>query len=53
MSKTLTLGQKHQKKIAIQTLGYSDAGARIMGGMTKQEAREFLQRIGVNPKRYE
>jgi len=30
------------KKIAKATLKMSDAGARIMGGMTKEEAREFL-----------
>lgn len=37
--------QKHQFAIAKQTLRYSDVGARIMGGMTKDQAREFLANI--------
>jgi hypothetical protein len=41
----MTVPQKHQFKIAKQTLRYSDVGALIMGGMTKDEAREFLVRI--------
>jgi hypothetical protein len=32
----------HQRKIATQTLKYSDAGALIMGGMTKDQARALL-----------
>jgi predicted Zn-ribbon and HTH transcriptional regulator len=41
----------HQLKIARQTLKYSDAGARIMGGMTKDEARAHIHRItGKKPK---
>ena len=44
---------KHQKKIAIATLKMTDAGARIMGGMTKEEAREVLRKMGINPNRYE
>jgi len=42
----LTVPQKHQKNIAIKTLQMSDVGARVMGGMTKDEAREFLKSIG-------
>jgi hypothetical protein len=42
----LSVPEKHQKKIALQTLKYSDAGAHIMGGMTKDEARKFLKSIG-------
>ena len=38
--------QKHQLKIAKDTLRMSDAGALIMGGMTKDEARQFLLKIG-------
>jgi len=38
----------HQKKIAISTLKMSDAGANIMGGMTKDEARNFLRKIGYS-----
>lgn len=33
----------HQLKIAKQTLRMSDAGARIMGGMTKDEARIVIE----------
>ncbi len=38
--------KRHQKKIAISTLKMSDVGARIMGGMTKNEAKMFLGSIG-------
>lgn len=41
---------KHQEKIAIKTLKMSDEGANIMGGMTKQEARDFLKKIGYSEK---
>jgi hypothetical protein len=34
---------KHQKAIALKTLKMSDAGANIMGGMSKAEARSFLK----------
>lgn len=44
--KTLTVPEKHQLRIAKQTLRMTDAGANIMGGMTKDEARQFLSRIG-------
>ena len=49
----MTIFEKHQKKIAIATLKMTDAGARIMGGMTKEEAREVLRKMGINPNRYE
>lgn len=42
----LSVPEKHQLAIAKKTLRYSDAGAKIMGGMTKDEAREFLRSIG-------
>jgi len=35
---------KHQKNIARKTLKYSDAAVSILGGMTKEEAREILKR---------
>jgi len=44
----LDVFQKHQKAIAIKTLKYSDQGAFIMGGMTKDEARKFLKSIGYS-----
>ncbi len=43
--KQLTIPEKHQLKIARQTLKYSDAGALIMGGMTKAEAREVIYKL--------
>ncbi len=44
---------KHQIAIAKKTLGYSDAGAWIMGGMTKEDARLFLRTQGIDPAKYE
>lgn len=41
----LSVPDKHQLKIAWQTLRYSDVGARIMGGPTKEEAREIIFRL--------
>ena len=41
----LTVFEKHQKKIAEATLRMSDAMINIMGGMTKQEAQEFLDKL--------
>lgn len=40
------VANKHQKKIAISTLKMHDLGAKLMGGMTKAEARAFLKKIG-------
>jgi hypothetical protein len=45
---SLSVVDRHQKKIALRTLKMTDAGARIMGGMTKEEARNFLRRIGYS-----
>jgi hypothetical protein len=45
VSKELSVPEKHQLRIAKQTLKYSDAGARIMGGPTKEEAREIILRL--------
>lgn len=41
---------KHQIRIAKGTLRYSDAGAFIMGGMTKDEARALLKAHGYSDK---
>lgn len=41
----------HQVAIAKKTLHLSDAGAAIMGGMTKEEARQVLKRIGWSEER--
>lgn len=46
--KTLSVPEQHQKKIALATLRMSDVGASIMGGMSKAEARAFLERIGYS-----
>ena len=43
--------EKHQKQIAISTLKMSDAGASVMGGMSKKEARDFLRLIGYSDER--
>lgn len=37
----------HQIQVAKKTLKYSDIGATIMGGMTKDEARELLKKHGI------
>jgi thermostable 8-oxoguanine DNA glycosylase len=42
----LSVPEKHQEKIAKDTLKMSDVGANIMGGMNKKEAVEFLKSIG-------
>ena len=42
----LDVPQQHQLKIAKKTLKMNDAMAMIMGGMSKQEARDFLKSIG-------
>ena len=36
--------KKHQFNIAKDTLRMTDGGAYVMGGMTKEEARVFLER---------
>ena len=51
MKRKLSVPEKHQLRIAKQTLKYSDVGARIMGGMTKEEARQVIKRLtGREPK---
>jgi hypothetical protein len=41
----LTVPEQHQLKIARHTLKLSDVGARIMGGPTKEEAREIILKL--------
>ena len=36
---------KHQLRIAKDTLKMSDVGALIMGGMTKDEARKIIKKL--------
>ena len=45
MKTKLTVPEKHQLKIARDTLKMSDIGASIMGGMTKEEAREIIKKL--------
>ena len=46
--------RKHQLAIARRTVNMTDAGALIMGGMTVEEAQEFLAEHGnaAERKRY-
>ncbi len=43
--RSLQVWDRHQLKIARDTLKMSDAGARVMGGMTKEEARKVILRL--------
>lgn len=45
---TLTIPEKHQKKKALATLKMNAVGAGIIGGVTKQEARNYLEGIGYS-----
>jgi hypothetical protein len=45
MTKNLSVPEKHQLRIARDTLKMSDIGARIMGGMSKEEARAVILRL--------
>lgn len=42
--------EQHQKNIAIKTLKMNDIFSKIMGGMNKDEARDFLTSIGYSPE---
>ena len=44
----LSVPEKHQLKIARDTLKMSDVGAMIMGGPSKEQAREIIKRLGAN-----
>lgn len=41
----LSVPEKHQLRIAYDTLKMNDVMARVMGGMTKDEAREIIKRL--------
>lgn len=41
----LSVSDKHQLKIAKDTLKMSDFGARLAGGMTKDQARAVIYRL--------
>jgi len=51
MKNQLSVFDKHQLKIARDTLKMNDVMAKILGGMTKEEAREVIKRFtGKYPK---
>ena len=43
--KELSIFDRHKLVIAKKTLNMSDVGARIMDGMTKEEAREIIKKL--------
>lgn len=43
--KPLSVPDKHRLKIARDTLRMSDVMARVMGGMTKNEARRVIEEL--------
>jgi hypothetical protein len=45
----LSVPESHQLKIARRTLQLSDAGALILGGMTKEQARAVILRLTGKP----
>lgn len=50
-ARQLTVPEKHQLKVAYQTLKYNDAMAKVMGGMSKDEARAIIKKLtGKTPK---
>ena len=51
MKRQLTIPEKHQLKVAQDTLRMNDVMARVMGGMTNAEARDVIERLtGKRPK---
>jgi len=48
LARSLSVPEQHQKKIAIKTLKMPDAMVGVMGGMNKDEARDFLKSIGYS-----
>jgi hypothetical protein len=45
----LSVPEKHQLRIARDTLKMSDVGALIMGGPTKSEARQIILKLTGRP----
>ena len=41
----MSIFEKHQLRIAKKTLKMPDGMVGIMGGMTKQEAKEFIKKM--------
>ena len=46
----LSVPERHQLKIAKDTLKLSDIGALILGGPTKEESREIIKRLTKKQK---
>jgi hypothetical protein len=46
----ITVFERHQLRIAKQTLRTPDAVAAVMGGMTKKEANNFIAKIEKRTK---
>ena len=49
MKKKLSVPEKHQLKIARDTMKMSDVGALIMGGPSKDEARAIILKLTGKP----
>ena len=45
-TKRLSTADRHQLRIARQTLRMNDVGVKVMGGMSKEEALEVIRRLG-------
>ena len=41
----LTVAEQHQLRIARQTLKMNDTMLAVLGGMTKEQAREVIKRL--------
>ena len=48
-TKQLSVFDKHQLAVARKTLTYSDVGASIMGGPSKEEARQIILKLTGKP----
>lgn len=46
MKKALAVPERHQLKIALDTVRMSTVGASIMGGMDHRQAIAFLRKVG-------
>lgn len=46
----LTVPEKHQLKVAKDTLKMNDVMARVMGGMTKEQARKVVAELSKKEK---
>lgn len=44
-NRQLSVPEKHQLRIAYQTLKMNDVMARVMGGMTKAQAKEIIYKL--------